>query len=102
MALLEPEEQARVRAFVINKFRGDPAILEPGLRQLESLLHKPVLGVLPHWDVAIDEEDSLTERFSRATSKDAAVAPAPRIHTDSKLDNPASRKLRIAPSTSVL
>ncbi|MDL2291306.1 cobyric acid synthase [Desulfovibrio sp. OttesenSCG-928-F20] len=61
--LLEVEEQRRIRGFVINKFRGDPGILEPGLRQLEYMLARPVLGVLPWWDVHIDEEDSLAERL---------------------------------------
>ena len=62
--LLEEEEQRRIRGFVINKFRGDIGILEPGLRQLEDLLRQPVLGVLPYWNVRIDEEDSLTERLN--------------------------------------
>ena len=63
--LLEVEEQRRIRGFVINKFRGDSAILEPGLRQLEYMMARPVLGVLPWWDVHIDEEDSLAERLGK-------------------------------------
>ena len=47
--------------FVINKFRGDPALLEPGLRQLRRVTGRPVYGVLP-WreDLWLDAEDSLS------------------------------------------
>ncbi len=60
VALLEAREQARIHGVIVNKFRGDKAILEPGLIRLEALLHKPVLGVIPYLPVFIDEEDSLT------------------------------------------
>ena len=73
--LLEEAEQRRIRACIINKFRGDAAILEPGLRQLESLLARPVLGVLPYMDVRIDEEDSLTGRLDRGRNKTEGVTP---------------------------
>ena len=59
IALLEPQERRRVKGVVVNKFRGDRAILEPGLRQLEELCGVPVAGVLPWLSVSIDEEDSL-------------------------------------------
>lgn len=79
VALLPPAEQRRIRGCVINKFRGDPAILEPGLRQLEALLHIPVLGVLPYLDVRLDEEDSLSERLRPGNHtgriNEAAAAP---------------------------
>ena len=58
--LLEPAEQARVRGFLINKFRGDLALLEPGVRMMEKRLQKPCLGVVPYiHDLTIEEEDSL-------------------------------------------
>ncbi|ADW69088.1 cobyric acid synthase [Granulicella tundricola] len=58
--LLEPHEQARIQGFVVNKFRGDVALLEPGLRMIEARIHKPSLGVIPHYpNLALDEEDSL-------------------------------------------
>jgi adenosylcobyric acid synthase len=58
--LLEPEERARIRGFVINQFRGDLSLLAPGLRMMETRLKKPCLGVLPHLDgLSLDEEDSL-------------------------------------------
>ncbi|EWM16428.1 cobyric acid synthase [Kutzneria sp. 744] len=61
LALLEPEDQALMAGFVINKFRGDPALLEPGLRQLRRVTGRPVYGVLP-WreDLWLDAEDSLS------------------------------------------
>ena len=62
--LVKPDEQLRIQGFIINKFRGDKTILEPGLRELECMLERPVLGVVPYLDIHIDEEDSLTERLS--------------------------------------
>ncbi len=65
--LLPEDEQARIKGIVINKFRGDVKILEPGLRMLEDLLNIPIIGVLPWMDVDIEDEDSVTERFNRQT-----------------------------------
>ena len=65
--LLPEDEQARIKGIVINKFRGDVKILEPGLRMLEDLLHIPVIGVIPWMDIDIEDEDSVTERFDRQT-----------------------------------
>jgi adenosylcobyric acid synthase len=60
LALLDPADQALVAGFVINKFRGDRAVLEPGIAQIEQLTGRPVLGVLPHIeDLWFDVEDSL-------------------------------------------
>ncbi|WP_189222911.1 cobyric acid synthase [Saccharothrix coeruleofusca] len=61
LALLDPADQALVAGFVVNKFRGDPALLEPGLRQLRELTGRPVHGVLP-WreELWLDAEDSLS------------------------------------------
>ncbi len=64
--LLTPEERARVKGLLINKFRGDVKILEPGLRMLEERVGIPVLGVIPWMDVELEDEDSVTERFERA------------------------------------
>lgn len=82
IALLEPEERALVKGLVVNKFRGDRAILEPGIRQLEDLCRVPVAGVIPYLEVDIDDEDSLTERFRRDQTRkavDIAVIRLPRI-----------------------
>jgi len=63
--LLTDEERARVKGVIINKFRGDVKILEPGLRMLEERIQLPVLGVVPWMDVELEDEDSVTERFER-------------------------------------
>lgn len=63
--LLEEEEKARIKGLIINKFRGDKTILDPGIAMLEERGHIPVVGVTPYLPVEIEEEDSLTERFSR-------------------------------------
>ncbi|MBR2591128.1 MAG: cobyric acid synthase [Clostridia bacterium] len=79
--LLEAEERAMVKATVINKFRGDPAILAPGLEMLERLVKVPCAGVVPYITADIDDEDSLSERLGATASKeiDIAVIRLPRI-----------------------
>ena len=78
--LLPPADQARIRGLIVNKFRGDLKILEPGLRRIEELLGIPVLGTIPYGRFAIDEEDSLTDRFSHSGGAGAAVTIAvPRL-----------------------
>ena len=64
VALLEPWERQLVKGLIVNKFRGDPSILEPGIRQLEELCKIPVAGVVPYMDVQIQDEDSLSRRFT--------------------------------------
>jgi adenosylcobyric acid synthase len=60
LAVLEPDDQALVAGFVVNKFRGDPALLAPGLAQLERLTGRPTLGTIPYApELWIDAEDSL-------------------------------------------
>ncbi|HZG06024.1 MAG TPA: cobyric acid synthase [Streptomyces sp.] len=74
-ALLSAEDQALVAGYVVNKFRGDVSLLEPGLEMLRGLTGRPVLGVLPYaHGLGIDEEDGL--RLSlRGTVRETAVAP---------------------------
>ena len=82
VALLEEDERKRIKGTIVNKFRGDRSILEPGIRILEELCGVPVAGVIPYTHVDIDDEDSLTERFSRTTERkllDIAVIRLPRI-----------------------
>ena len=60
VAVLEAADQARIAGFVINKFRGDPALLAPGLDQLRALTGRPTFGVVPWADgLWLDAEDSL-------------------------------------------
>ncbi len=63
VALLEENERKRVKGIVINKFRGDLNILKPGIKMLEDLVGIPVLGVVPHAELNIEDEDSLSEKF---------------------------------------
>ncbi|MBQ7143822.1 MAG: cobyric acid synthase [Oscillospiraceae bacterium] len=81
VALLTPEERGMVKGVIINKFRGDRTILEPGLRQLEDLIHIPVVGVVPWTRLDIDDEDSLSERLRdrEAALVDIAVIRLPRL-----------------------
>lgn len=61
LAVLEPDDQALVAGFVVNKFRGDLALLEPGLRQLHAMTGRPTYGVLPYAEeLWLDAEDSLS------------------------------------------
>jgi adenosylcobyric acid synthase len=61
VALLDPDDQALVAGFIVNKFRGDPALLESGVRQLTELTGRPTYGVLPYLDdLWLDAEDSVS------------------------------------------
>lgn len=84
--LLEPDERARVGAFLVNKFRGDVRLLEPGLRFLEDRTKIPVLGVLPYVrQLRVADEDSVSlddrrgRRRASASEIDIAVVRLPRI-----------------------
>ena len=82
VALLEPDERARICGLIINKFRGDVEILRPGLAMLEEKTQLPVLGVVPYLRVDIEDEDSLAPRLqSKSAVKplDAAVLKLPHI-----------------------
>ena len=60
LALLSPEDQAHIAGFLVNKFRGDPAVLEPGLERMTALTGRPFFGTLPFArGLGIDGEDSL-------------------------------------------
>lgn len=87
LALLSESERARVRGFVINRFRGDLSLLQPGLDWLEKETGKPVLGVLPYLHGLHMEAEDALPRGRKATSpaRLRVVVPAlPRIsnHTD--------------------
>ena len=53
-----------VKGLIINKFRGDKTILDPGVEMIEKLCKIPVVGVVPYMDVDIEDEDSLSNRLS--------------------------------------
>lgn len=74
VALLPPEDRARIKGLVINKFRGDKTILEPGLAMLKELCGIPVMGVVPYGDVDIEDEDSLGRHLSESGAGKGAPA----------------------------
>ncbi|HEU4341525.1 MAG TPA: cobyric acid synthase, partial [Candidatus Binatia bacterium] len=60
LELLEPEDRARIRGFIINKFRGDESLLRPGVTTMERRLGLPCAGVIPYLpDLGLDEEDGV-------------------------------------------
>ena len=80
--LLEEDEQAMIKGLIINKFRGDVNILEPGLRMIEEKTNVSVVGVVPMRYIDIDDEDSLSERLCHEKADaliDIAVIYVPHI-----------------------
>lgn len=92
LELLEPEDRERVIGVIINKFRGDPALLQPGLDWFEKYTGKPVLGVMPYIpNLYIDAEDSLildtfTAKKTEGRVIDIAVIRYPRISNFTDMD----------------
>ncbi len=86
--LLTPRERARIRGFIINKFRGDVSLLLPGVRAIEKKCGVPVTGVIPYLRLALEEEDGLSERFGRQKREtvDIAVVHFPRISNYTDFD----------------
>lgn len=90
VGLLEPADQRLVAGFVVNKFRGDASLLEPGLRQIEGLTGRTMYGVLP-WspDVWLDSEDALDipgPATSAGRALRVAVIRFPRISNFTDID----------------
>ena len=80
--LLEPKERERVKGLVINKFRGDKTILDPGIQMIEDLCQIPVVGVVPFMNLDIEDEDSLSSALEQKKAGglvDIAVVRLPRI-----------------------
>jgi adenosylcobyric acid synthase len=90
VALLEPADQALIAGFIVNKFRGDPALLSPGLDALRKLTGRRVYGVLP-WEphLWLDSEDALDlegRRSRGAAAFRVAVVRLPRISNFTDVD----------------
>jgi len=82
LMLLEDDERAMVRGLIVNKFRGDKTILDPGLDILRERSGIPIAGVVPYTLVDIDDEDSMSDRLSvRSTGAlvDIAVVRLPKV-----------------------
>ncbi len=87
--LLREEEKKRVKGIIINKFRGDLAILQPGIKQLEDIINIPVIGVVPFMEIKLEDEDSVTEKFRRKGKKgevDICVIKTPRLSNFTDFD----------------
>lgn len=86
--LLTEEERQRVKGLIINKFRGDKSILDPGIKLLEEKCGKKVVGVVPYTKLSLEDEDSLTSRFDRRKEAliDIAVIRFPRISNFTDFD----------------
>ncbi|MCR3955554.1 MAG: cobyric acid synthase [Gudongella sp.] len=59
--LLEPHERNRIKGMIINKFRGDKTLLDPGIEMIQEKLGIPVVGVVPYTTIDIADEDSIIE-----------------------------------------
>ncbi|MEY2634000.1 MAG: hypothetical protein RIR00_2654, partial [Pseudomonadota bacterium] len=89
LALLSPAERARVKGFVINRFRGDIGLLQSGLDWLEAETGKPVLAVLPYLHgLFLDAEDAIaSEVAAKGETRLRVIAPAwPRVSNHNDLD----------------
>lgn len=81
-ALLEKAEQQRIKGLIINKFRGDKTILDPGITMLEERMHIPIVGVAPYMQVDIDDEDGLSDQLLNnqvPSAIDIAIIRLPRL-----------------------
>ncbi len=81
LMLLSDSEKERVKGLIINKFRGDKSILDPGIEMLEEKGKVPVIGLVPYMELSLEDEDSLSERFDKKAEGliDIAVIRYPRI-----------------------
>lgn len=87
--LLSPGEQSRIKGLIINKFRGDPTLLDPGIEMLEEKLQIPVIGVLPYLQIDLEDEDSMSESLLRRNHTkpvDIAVIRLPKISNFTDMD----------------
>ncbi|MEA5009994.1 cobyric acid synthase [Clostridium tyrobutyricum] len=87
MLLLKDNEKKRVRGTIINKFRGDIEILKPGLKMLEDIIKIPGLGVVPYFDLNLEDEDGAVS-FNKEISNyiDIAVVKSPHISNFTDFD----------------
>jgi adenosylcobyric acid synthase len=103
LALLPEELKPLVKGIIINKFRGDPAIFEPGVKKIEELTGVPVLGVVPYFSLPLPSEDSLSigDKKTGLNGVRIAVIRLPRISnfTDFELLEQYAAVDYVAPGT---
>jgi len=93
--LLEKEERERVKSFIINKFRGDESILKPGIEMLEKKTGIDVCGVVPYFQINLDDEDSLSlsaKKINEAGKVNIGVVRLPHISNFTDFSNLARRE----------
>ncbi len=99
LALLSESEQARVKGFVINRFRGDISLLQSGLDWLEAHTGKPVLGVLPYLDALhLDAEDALVQPTAQSqggTTEQPTTAQSARAQSETTQSERTGTRLRV-------
>lgn len=82
--LLPASQRQRIKGVIINKFRGDVALLQSGIDMIEDLTGVPVLGVVPYAHLAIDQEDSValsqtSRQFDQSKDLDVAIIGLQRL-----------------------
>jgi adenosylcobyric acid synthase len=106
MRLTEPDDLGLVEGFLINKFRGDPAVLQPGLEFMKTHCPVPIVGVLPLFaDLHLEEEDRVREHRREHPEVDIAVLYLPHISNANDFDflaEEANVQLRFVRSASEL
>lgn len=71
LQLLKPDEKKLVKGVIINKFRGNKEFFKDGVKELESIINIPVLGVIPYEMFNIEDEDSVTEKIKNEEKEGA-------------------------------
>ncbi|AAK79342.1 adenosylcobyric acid synthase [Clostridium acetobutylicum] len=85
--LLEENERKRIKGTIINKFRGDVEILKPGLSMLEERINIPCFGVVPYFNLSLEDEDGAVYFNTKVNSKiDVAVIKLPHISNFTDID----------------
>lgn len=88
MLLLTEEERERVKGTIINKFRGDIKLLEPGIDMLEEIIKRPSLGVVPYFHLVLEDEDGAMMEINKKVTApvDVAVIILPHISNFTDVD----------------
>lgn len=81
MLLITDEEKERVKGTIINKFRGDINLLTPGIVMLEGIIKRPNLGVVPYFNLVLEDEDGAMMEINKKVTApiDVAVIMLPHI-----------------------
>lgn len=88
MLLLTEEEKTRVKGTIINKFRGDINLLQPGIDMIEDIIKRPNLGVVPYFNLTLEDEDGAMVTINREVTApiDVAVIMLPHISNFTDVD----------------